>query len=220
MESSACPTTQPDYRVALRRLTLADAAEFIGLMANSRNLHNPWIHPPLTRRGFKAYLRRLGRNDHEGFVVYVKATHVIAGIINLNDIICGQSPSASLGYYAGAPFAGKGYMYEGLQLVIDEAFDRLRLHRLEANIQPVNFASLNLMRRCGFKREALMRACLLIEGAWRDHERWVLKNHSQGRFTHLPRPLRAPDSKPGKTNRLAVKCEHGTQHNRPAVRSL
>lgn len=182
MESAAYPTTQPDYRVALRRLTVADEPEFLGLMGNSRNLHNPWIHPPLTRASFKAYLKRLGRNNHEGFVVYIKATHAIAGIINLNDMICGQSPSASLGYYVGAPFASKGYMYEGLQLVIDEAFDRLRLHRLEANIQPVNFASLNLMRRCGFEREALMRSCLCIEGTWRDHERWVLKNHRQWLF--------------------------------------
>jgi ribosomal-protein-alanine N-acetyltransferase len=58
--------------------------------------------------------------------------------------------------------------------VIARAFRTLRLHRLEANIQPGNLASIALVRRLGFRREGLSRRYLKIGGRWRDHERWAI----------------------------------------------
>lgn len=54
------------------------------------------------------------------------------------------------------------------------AFLELKLHRLEANIQPENVASIALVRRAGFVREGYSRRYLKICGRWRDHERWAL----------------------------------------------
>jgi [ribosomal protein S5]-alanine N-acetyltransferase len=72
-------------------------------------------------------------------------------------------------------------MAEGLALAIDEAFRVLRLHRLEANVQPGNTASLRLVRRLGFRREGYSARYLKIGGRWRDHERWALLADSRGR---------------------------------------
>src|SRR6185295_2999839 len=79
-----------------------------------------------------------------------------------------------LGYYIGAAFAGQGYMTEGLQLMLRNAFGGLGLRRVEANIQPGNRASLRLVRRAGFRREGVSPRYLKIAGRWRDHERWAL----------------------------------------------
>jgi ribosomal-protein-alanine N-acetyltransferase len=65
-------------------------------------------------------------------------------------------------------------MSAGLDLVVERAFGELGLHRLEANIQPKNRRSIELVRRAGFRCEGLSRRYLQIAGRWRDHERWAL----------------------------------------------
>jgi ribosomal-protein-alanine N-acetyltransferase len=82
--------------------------------------------------------------------------------------------SAFIGYYAFAGFDRKGLMKEALGLVLRHAFNRLKLHRLEANIQPQNRASIALARSCGFTREGYSRRYLKVAGHWRDHERWAI----------------------------------------------
>lgn len=82
--------------------------------------------------------------------------------------------NAYLGYFVDVDFAGQGLMSEGVRLAIDYAFYTLGLHRVEANIQPENRASINLVKRLGFTKEGFSRRYLKIKGEWRDHERWAL----------------------------------------------
>jgi ribosomal-protein-alanine N-acetyltransferase len=98
----------------------------------------------------------------------------IIGAIIISQIFLGGFRSAYLGYYVGAQYAGQGYMTEALQLMLQHAFRKLKLHRLEANIQPDNTASLALIKRAGFVREGYSRHYLKIGGRWRDHERWAI----------------------------------------------
>ena len=65
-------------------------------------------------------------------------------------------------------------MREAIELVLREAFLNLRLHRIEANIQPGNHASIALARGAGFSREGFSPRYLKIGGRWRDHERWAI----------------------------------------------
>ena len=98
----------------------------------------------------------------------------LVGVININDVIRGAFQSASLGYYAFTPYAGQGLMYEGMLLVLKHAFGKLKLHRVEANIQPGNRSSIALVKKCGFVKEGFSRRMLKVCGRWRDHERWAL----------------------------------------------
>ena len=86
----------------------------------------------------------------------------------------GPLRSAYLGYYGFAPFTGRGYMHDGLRLLLRHAFGSLGLHRVEANIQPGNEASIALVRGAGFRHEGYARRYLKIAGRWRDHERWAI----------------------------------------------
>ncbi len=67
-----------------------------------------------------------------------------------------------------------GYMREGLTLAVRYAFNQIDLHRLEANIQPNNHASIALAKSAGFKLEGFSPRYLRIKGEWRDHERWAI----------------------------------------------
>jgi ribosomal-protein-alanine N-acetyltransferase len=62
-----------------------------------------------------------------------------------------------------------------MELVLRRAFSDLRLHRLEANIQPGNTRSIALVQRCRFEREGFSPRYLKVGGRWRDHERWAIR---------------------------------------------
>jgi ribosomal-protein-alanine N-acetyltransferase len=82
--------------------------------------------------------------------------------------------SGYIGYYAFAGHEGQGLMRAGLRAVVRQAFGAMKLHRLEANIQPGNVASIALVAACGFSKEGYSPRYLKIGGRWRDHERWAL----------------------------------------------
>ena len=169
-------------RVYIRTIRSSDGREVVALANASAELHQPWISPPLTAHMFKAYLRRCHRDDNEGLVVCLVGSEKIVGVININNIVRGSFLSASLGYYGSAKRQGLGYMTEALDLVVRFAFDDLGLHRIEANIQPCNHASRNLVKRCGFTLEGESEDFLYINGRWRDHERWV-RIHTRNSLT-------------------------------------
>ncbi|MGW6396466.1 GNAT family N-acetyltransferase [Streptomyces sp. NPDC055103] len=167
-------TSSMPSRVELCPFTTADQDEFCSLVRASAELHSPWMQLPATAEEFRSWMRRFEDSTNLGFLIRVRETGEAAGMVNINSIVRGRYQGASIGYAAFAPSAGRGYMAEGLALVLRHAFDDLRLHRLEANIQPANTSSLALVRRLGFRYDGLSPDYLYIDGAWRDHERWSL----------------------------------------------
>ena len=165
---------EADERVLLRRPRPDDMAAFTDLARRSRALHRPWLLAAESPEAYSAFLRRLRRREHEGFLVCRREDGAIAGFVNVNNIVLGGFCSASVGYAAFAPAAGRGYLTGGLRLVVDRAFTTMGLHRLEANIQPGNTRSIAVARRCGFRKEGFSPRFLRIDGAWRDHERWAI----------------------------------------------
>jgi ribosomal-protein-alanine N-acetyltransferase len=165
-----------DSRVELRALSANDRDEFVEAMVRSRSLHRPWVAPPTIAEEFDAMLRRTEDDSFASFLVRVRADGRLAGFFNISEIVRRGLQSAFLGYGAVAGLDGRGYMTDGLRLVLDHAFGELGLHRLEANIQPGNAASIALVSRCGFVREGFSAEYLKIDGEWRDHERWAIRS--------------------------------------------
>jgi ribosomal-protein-alanine N-acetyltransferase len=161
-------------RVRLEQPTVRREQEFLAAVHRSRAFLGRWAAPPSTAAGYRAYVRRLRRPTHQGHFVVLRASGALVGVINLNEIVRGGFRSAYLGYYGFLPHVGRGYMGDGLRLVLRRAFGELRLHRVEANIQPENASSLALVRRLGFRREGFSPRYLKIAGRWCDHERWAL----------------------------------------------
>jgi [ribosomal protein S5]-alanine N-acetyltransferase len=161
-------------RVYLRAPERSDRIEFVELMRASRAFHRPWATAPTDDEAFEAYLVDSRRHDFEAMLACRREDRAILGFFNLSHITRGSLQSAYLGYAVASKFANQGYMREGLDLVVREAFANLRLHRIEANIQPGNQASIALARGAGFVREGFSPRYLKIGGRWRDHERWAI----------------------------------------------
>ena len=161
-------------RVVIRPLTMDDCDAFLAAVARSRALHRPWVTPPSTRAAFRGYVERHATETQRGFLIIEGTSGQLAGVINIGQIIRGPLQSAFLGYYTFAGFEQRGFMRDGLQQVLHHAFTKLKLHRLEANIQPGNITSKRLVRGLGFTREGFSRRYLKVSRRWRDHERWAL----------------------------------------------
>ena len=162
-------------RIFLRRPTLANEQEFIASVRRSDRLHGAWVGAPSTAAQYRAYLRRLDDRSHWGFLVWHRATGALVGVINISNAVRGSFHSAYLSYYAFTGHERQGYMRDGLRAVVRHAFKTLKLHRLEANVQPENLASIALVRSCGFSKEGYSPRYLKVRGKWRDHERWAIR---------------------------------------------
>jgi ribosomal-protein-alanine N-acetyltransferase len=184
-------------RVRLTSPTSADEEEFLALVRRSRSIHRGLASPPKTPDCFAEWLARAAIANSVDLLLRRRVDGVLLGAVELSQIVRGRLHSAYLGYWIGAPFARQGYMTEGLGLSLDHAFGRLRLHRLEANLQPGNDASRALVERLGFRREGYSPRYLKLGGRWRDHERWAILSEewrvASQRARRGPQPISTRD---------------------------
>lgn len=162
-------------RVELLRPAKRHAAEFLAAVARSRPLHRNLVTPLRTESAFLKFVNHCRNPRCSNFFVILRESRELVGAINIENIVHGYFQSATLGYYAFLPHAGKGLMREGLIQTLNHAFIDLKLHRLEANIQPTNARSIALVRGLGFELEGYSPEYLKISGRWRDHERWAIR---------------------------------------------
>jgi len=153
----------------LRKPHTQDQTLINALYERSASIHIPWTASP---KDYDSYLSEEGR-----YFLCLDNSEEIVGAFNISNIVRGHFQSAYLGYEVFHPHQGKGLMRQGLNLIIEKAFVDLKLHRLEANIQPGNFASIALASGAGFLKEGFSKDYLNIGGnGWKDHERWALVN--------------------------------------------
>src|SRR5450432_204830 len=151
--------------VSLRVPQSADHAEWAALREASRAFLTPWEPTwpadDLTRAAFRRRLRRqaeeIARDESFAFLIFEEGSDVLLGGITIGGIRRGVAQAASLGYWMGAPHAGKGHMTRAVAVVAAFGFSTLRLHRLEAACIPSNVASATLLERNGFQREGFVR---------------------------------------------------------------
>ncbi len=176
-----------DGVVLLRHPRASDEREYLALRRDSRGFLESWEPFAANANGdpdpaidcfsedwFARYLSSAHSDRTRRFLVCRVEDGAIVGQCSLGEIIRGPLQQAFLGYWVGRAFARRGYMTRALRLVLAHAFEELRLHRVEANIQPQNAASIALARRVGFRREGFSPRYLQIQGAWADHERWAM----------------------------------------------
>jgi [ribosomal protein S5]-alanine N-acetyltransferase len=161
-------------RVTLRPPKLADFDEVEALMQRSARLFRGLVNPLQGKAEFADYVESSSDEECFRFLICRTEDGVILGSISLFLIERRTLENACVGYMVGEPHTRQGYGTEALRLVLRFAFRELNLHRVEANIQPQNAASIALVKRVGFGMEGYSPRFLKICGKWRDHERWAI----------------------------------------------
>ena len=169
-------------RVYLRFPVQRDWRNWAALRAESRDFLAPWeptwAYDALTRGAFRRRLKMYKAEMRQGvtysFLILRRVDDVLLGGITLSNLRRGVAQSATLGYWIGSPHCNQGYMTESLAAILEFAFSRIGLHRVEAACLPANEASRRLLLRSGFREEGYAREYLRISGRWQDHQLFAI----------------------------------------------
>jgi RimJ/RimL family protein N-acetyltransferase len=179
-------------RLSLRWISADDVEAFYAIYSDPEVMRY-WSTPPLPDL---AAAGRLIDDIHEKFKRRELLKWGIA--LGTDDTLIGSVTlfhpdfthrRVELGYALGRAHWGKGYMQETLKAVLTYAFEVLNFHRIEADVDPRNTASVRTLERLGFRREGYLR------------ERWQVNGEIQDAFFYgLLRPdwdaaMRATDLK-------------------------
>lgn len=158
-------------RLCLRALTLADTDDFFAIYSDPEVMRY-WSTPPLVN---KAAAGKLISEIQDGFkrhellkwgIALRNDEHVIGSLTLFHPDFTHRR--VEIGYALGRAYWGKGYMREALTAVIDYAFNTLNFHRIEADVDPRNAASVRALERLGFQREGYLRERWQVNGEIQD----------------------------------------------------
>jgi [ribosomal protein S5]-alanine N-acetyltransferase len=164
-------------RLTLRHPVVADYTAWAELRALSRAHLTPWeptwspddLSRAMYRRRLRAYAKDIHNDVSYPYFIFENASGALIGGVTLSNVRRGSAQTASLGYWMGAPYSGRGHMREAVAMLLPMSFNALRLHRIEAATMLKNFASMRVLESVGFEREGMARAYLKINGRWEDH---------------------------------------------------
>ncbi|MFP7472270.1 GNAT family protein [Niallia taxi] len=109
-------------------------------------------------------------DTHYQFGIFENENQRLVGTISLFQVVRGSLQSAFIGYFIDYAHNGKGYGTEGVKLVVEYSFTRLKLHRIEAGVMPHNIGSIRVLEKAGFHKEGIARKNVKINGNWEDHQ--------------------------------------------------
>ena len=156
-------------RLLLRPLIQADAKEFFSYRSLPEvGLFQSW--QPATMKEVQAFLLEnesasFGTLDAWYQLAICLPDGLLIGDIGLHTMAHDQ---LELGYTLSPMFQGMGYATEAVRAIVHEAFTRWNTHRIIASVDPDNHASIRLLERLGFRKEAHHIKSYWMQGKWAD----------------------------------------------------
>lgn len=154
-------------RLSIRRVQPADLGDL--LVVNGDDEVTRFLPYPSWKTAADAqfwFERMTALQAAGGTVQYVIEHAALARVIG-SCLLFRHEPAsarAEVGYVLGRQHWGQGLMLEAMRGLVGHAFDVFGLRRLEADVNPLNLASVRLLERLGFVREGLLRQRWVTQG--------------------------------------------------------
>ncbi len=158
-------------RLILRRITNDDVNEVFELRSNPETMK--YIPRPLVKTTEDALEHvamieeKITSNIGINWGITLKGDSRVLGIIGYYRMQP-ENYRAEIGYMLLPEYHGKGIIPEAVNRLIAYGFDDLKLHSIEAVIDPENFASEKVLQKCGFVKEAHLKEAEFYEGRFLD----------------------------------------------------
>ena len=158
-------------RLILRRIAKADAGDFFRLRSDKNIMQH--IGRPIALniddavQLIEVIEDQFQNNSGITWGITMKEEKKIIGTIGLWRIIK-EHHRAEIGYLLGTSFQGRGLMQEAIEPVIEYGFKKIKLHTIEANVSPLNTASIKLLEKNNFIREAHFKENYFFDGKFLD----------------------------------------------------
>lgn len=178
-------------QVALRELRASDAPSLFALLTTEEvaRFISP---PPTTVEGFERFIAWTHRQRTAGtyvcFAVTLQGFDTAIGIFQLRQ----HDPNfgtAEWGFALGSPFWGTGVFVESAELVIEFAFEALRVHRLEARAAVLNGRGNGALLKMGAVQECVLRKSFVQDGQCLDQVLYAILQ-DDWRAMRSPAPVR------------------------------
>jgi RimJ/RimL family protein N-acetyltransferase len=156
--------------VNLRSLTLNDA-ESLQENANEELISNfTRIPHPYNLDHAKSFIKDCIEKEKEktSYQFGIEYESKIVGMVGLSKVNNKGNKNAELGYWIGKDYRGKGFTKEAVKLILDFAFKKLKLERVQAKVMHPNIISAKLLEKYNFKLEGRGRKANLIKNEWQD----------------------------------------------------
>jgi len=163
--------TLPGTRVQLRWLTERDVPDLLEIFRDPEVARFIGIPRMATEKDARLLLTEIEAFYDERTLFQWGIARLedgrLLGTVSLADLQW-KNERAEIGFVLGRPHWGHGYAEEAVRLLLDHAFEGLGIHRIEADVDPRNVASLKLLEKLGFQREGYLPERHLIDGERQD----------------------------------------------------
>ncbi|UYL07544.1 GNAT family N-acetyltransferase [Bdellovibrio sp. SKB1291214] len=177
MKSTTVPLFKKTERLILRPLDIHDYENWAQAYSSMRPPQNQWdeanwIESELTKPKFKGMLKSELHHRAEDrvyrFGVFRRDDGMLLGEVFIGKILRHTLQTGIIGYRIFNNFWKQGYATEACAAALQIAFKDLRLHRIEAHVEPTNKASIKVAKRIGLKKEGISPKKIFDDGKWRD----------------------------------------------------
>ena len=168
-------------RLTLRTISLNDAEDLFQLRRNVDVMRFidriPHRTPDDTREMIQKIQEGIKNNDAIAWAVTLKNTPGLVGTFSYHRIEK-EHHRAEIGYMLDPQHWRKGITNEAMLSVLDYGFKNMKLHSIEANVNPGNVASSSLLKKHGFVKEAYFKENYFFNGKFLDTEIYSLLENS------------------------------------------